>query len=82
MYLYRFLRCFFTMFIQRIKVKGRLYRIFPQDEDDAEELNELGYRFGHTHVVIFFGFQLCVEFFKKRTFNLLCYDYHYLKERA
>lgn len=70
----QYLHCFFTVFTRRIKVRGRLFRIFPGRR------NILGYRFCHTHMIAIYCFDIFFEFYAKKVHYMLCYNRYYLME--
>ncbi len=61
----KLLRVFGTMFTVRVRVKGRLYRIYKRTQ-----YRDLQYRFGHTHRVTVYIDGFYAKYIKKKQIRI------------
>ena len=72
-HIYKFIHIFHSMFIKRVRVRGRLYRIYKRNV-----YRDMMYRFGHTHKVTVYTEGLYTRYIRKKRIRLFGYDFYYL----
>jgi hypothetical protein len=77
MYFIKFLHIFCRMFLIRVRMRGRLYRIYTRNF-----YRDLQYRFGRVHMVTVFVTGFYVKFLKKRFFRIFGYNFPLLAIKA
>ena len=76
-YLLKYLHIFFVMFFVRLRMRGRLYRIYNRNI-----YRDLQYRLGRAHMVTVYVDGFFVKFLRKRFFRVAGYDFLALPLKA
>lgn len=65
------------MFCARMRVKGRLYRIYKRNG-----YRDLQYRFGHTHFVSVYIDGFYAKYIRKKKIRIFGYDFYALRDKS
>jgi ribosomal protein L6P/L9E len=76
-HIYRLTKMFHSVFVQRLRVRGRLYRIYKRNI-----YRDIQYRFGHTHRMFIYTEGLYVRYIRKKRIRIFGYDYKYLVDKC
>lgn len=75
--LLKIVRIFHTLFVLRLRVIGRLYRIYKRNI-----YGDMMYRFGNSHKITVYTAGVYIKFIRKKRIRLIGFDYLFLSKKA